>query len=138
MLENRGDAIAMEMIARNPCSSVRPPADTRSEVIVLEPAEIRDLANAINPWFCSWVWFASYTGLGWSEMLGVRRRDLDLLRRTVSVRRQIIEVNGRFLGFSEPKTAAGKRTVDLPAFLCAMLEEQLAERAGPGPTGSSS
>jgi integrase len=68
-------------------------------------------------------------------MLGVRRRDLDLLRRTVSVHQQIIEVNGRFLGFGEPKTAAGKRTVDLPGFLCTMLEEQLAERAQPGVDG---
>jgi integrase len=68
-------------------------------------------------------------------MLGVRRRDLDPLRRTVSVRQQIVEVNGRFLGFGEPKTAAGRRTVDLPAFPCTMLEEQLAERAQPGLDG---
>ncbi len=123
------DAIAMEMIPRNPCNSVRPPADSRSDVIILDPAEVRDLADAINPWFRSWIWFAAYSGLRWSEMLGVRRRDLDVLRRTVSVRQQIIEVNGRFLGFGEPKTAAGKRTVDLPAFLCSVIEEQLAERA---------
>jgi len=101
----------------------------------LEPAEIRELAAAIHPWFRTWVWFASYSGLRWSEMLGTRRRDLDLLRRTVSVRQQIVEVNGRFLGFGEPKSAAGKRTVDLPSFLCAMLEEQLAERAQPGVDG---
>ncbi len=129
------DAIAMEMIPRNPCNSVRPPADSRSDVVILDPAEVRDLADAINPWFRSWIWFAAYSGLRWSEMLGVRRRDLDVLRRTVSVRQQIIEVNGRFLGFGEPKTAAGKRTVDLPAFLCSVIEEQLAERAQPGPDG---
>ena len=34
--------------------------------------------------------------------------------RRPSVRQQIIEVNGRFLGFGEPKTAAGKRTVEPP------------------------
>ena len=60
----------------------------------MEPAEIRDLTNAIKPWFCTWVWFAAHGGLRWSEMLGVCRRDLDLLRRTVSVRQQIVEVNG--------------------------------------------
>jgi integrase len=129
------DAAATEMIPRNPCNSVRPPADSRSDVVILGPAEVRDLADAVNPWSRSWIWFAAHSGLRWSEMLGARRRDLDLLRRTVSVRQQIIEVNGRFLGFGEPKTAAGKRTVDLPAFLCAMIEEQLAERAQPGPDG---
>lgn len=113
-----GDAVAMEMVSRNPSRGVRPPADTRSEITVLEPVEIRDLADAIHPWFRTWIWFAAYSGLRWSEMLGVRRRDVDLLGRTVTVHQQIIEVNGRFLGFGDPKTAAGKRTVDLPAFLC--------------------
>jgi integrase len=75
------------------------------------------------------------TGLRWSEMLGLQHSDIDLLRRTVTVRRQIIEVNGRFEGFGEPKTSAGRRTVDLPSFLCGMLETQLEERAQPGPSG---
>jgi integrase len=129
------DAVALEMIPRNPCRSVPLPADPAAEVTVLEPGEIRNLADAIHPWFRTWVWFAAYSGLRWSEMLGVRRRDLDLLRRTVTVHQQIVEVNGRFLGFGEPKTAAGRRTVDLPAFLCTMLEAQLAERSQPGPDG---
>lgn len=68
-------------------------------------------------------------------MMGLRRRDVDLLRRMITVRRRIIEVGGKFEGFGEPKRAAGKRTVDLPAFLCEMLETQLAERAQPGPDG---
>lgn len=36
----------MEMIARNRCNSVGPPADSRSDVVVLNPAEVRDLADA--------------------------------------------------------------------------------------------
>lgn len=68
-------------------------------------------------------------------MIGLQRRDVDLLRRTVTVRRQIVEVGSRFEGFGEPKTAAGRRTIDLPPFLCDMLAVQLAERAQPGPKG---
>jgi integrase len=49
--------------------------------------------------------------------------------------RKIIEVGSKFEGFGEPKTAAGRRSIDLPAFLCKMLEDQLAERSQPGVEG---
>jgi integrase len=104
------DAVAMEMLARTPCRGVSPPADAKSEITVLTAGEVADLARAIHPWFSVWVWTAAYTGIRWSEMLGLRQMDLDLLRRTMVIRRQIVEVNGRFEGFGEPKTAAGRRS----------------------------
>lgn len=130
-----GDAVAMEMLAKSPCRGVTPPPDTKLEITVLSAAEVAELAEAMPAWCRSWVWVAAYTGLRWSEMIGLRRSDVDLLRRTISVRRQIVEVGSRFEGFGEPKTAAGRRTIDLPPFLCDMLEVQLAERAQPGPDG---
>jgi integrase len=129
------DAVAMDMLARTPCRGVTPPADTRGEIKVLTAGEIAQLAEAMPAWCRSWVWTAAYTGLRWSEMMGLRREDVDLLRRTITVRRQIIEVNGRFEGFGDPKTAAGRRTIDLPAFLCEILAQQLAERSQAGPGG---
>jgi integrase len=130
-----GDAVAMEMIARSPCRGVRPPADTKLDITVLSAEEIAELAAAMPAWCRSWVWVAAYTGLRWSEMIGLQRRDVDPLRRTITVRRQIVEVSSRFEGFGEPKTAAGRRTIDVPRFLCEILEEQLAERSQPGPQG---
>ena len=53
----------------------------------------------------------------------------------MTVRRQVVEVGSTFEGFGEPKTAAGRRTIDLPPFLCEILEDQLAERAQPGKDG---
>jgi len=130
-----GDAVAMDMIARTPCRGVTPPADTRLDITVLSAAEVGQLAAAMPAWCQSWVWVAAYTGLRWSEMIGLQRRDIDLLRKTLTVHRQIIEVGSKFEGFGEPKTAAGRRSIDLPAFLCKMLETQLAERAQPGVEG---
>ena len=130
-----GDAVAMDMLSRTPCRGVKPPAENRRDITVLSAEELGELAAAMPEWCRTWVWFAAFTGLRWSEMIGLARRDVDLLRRTVTVRRQIVEVRSRFEGFGEPKTAAGRRTVDLPRFLCDMLEEQLAERAQPGPDG---
>ena len=34
------------------------PADSGSDVVILDPAEVRDLADAINPWFSPWIRFA--------------------------------------------------------------------------------
>jgi integrase len=114
---------------------VRAPQAPRTEARFLTASEVRDLAEAINPWFRVWVYFAAYTGVRWSEMLGLRRKDFDLLRRTVTIERQLLEVQSRFIGFGPPKSAAGRRTITLPGFLATMLEEQLAEQAPPGPDG---
>ena len=130
-----GDAVAMEMIAGSPCRGVTPPTEEKLEIRVLSAVEVAELAAAMPKWCRTWVYVAAYTGLRWSEMIGLRRRDIDLLCKTVTVRRQIIEVGSRFEGFGEPKTSAGRRTIDLPAFLCEMLETQLEERAQPGPDG---
>jgi integrase len=130
-----GDAVAMDMLARTPCRGVKPPADTPLDITVLSAEDIAQLAAAMPEWCRTWVWFAAYTGLRWSEMIGLARRDIDPVHRRVTVRRQIVEVGSRFEGFGEPKTAAGRRTVDLPRFLCEMLNEQLAERGQPGPEG---
>lgn len=72
------------------------------------------------PWFRTWVYFAADTGLRWSEMLGLRRKDVDLLRGRVRVEQQIIEVRSKFLGFGPVKTDAGRRTVTMPKFLVEM------------------
>jgi integrase len=128
-------AVENELLARSPAKGVRAPEAARKETRFLTATEVRDLAEAINPWFRVWVYFAAYTGIRWSEMLGLRRKDIDLLRRTVTVERQLLEVQSRFLGFGPPKSAAGRRTIALPDFLVSLLEEQLAERARPGPDG---
>jgi len=130
-----GDAVAMETIAGSPCRGVTPPAEERLDIRVLSAAEVAELAAAMPKWCATWVWVAAFTGLRWSEMIGLRRCDIDLLRRASTVRRQIIEVGSRFEGFGELKKNAAKRTIDLPAFLCEMLETQLEDRAQPGLEG---
>jgi integrase len=67
-------------------------------------------------------------------MIALRRRDIDLLHRRINVTRQIVEVGSRFEGFDKPKTDAGTRSINLPLFLCQIIEDQL-ERAQPGPDG---
>jgi integrase len=87
------------------------------------------------PWCRSWVLVAAWSGLRWSEMVGLRRRDVDMLRRRFIVSQQVVEVGSEFRGFDSPKTLAGRRQVPIWPPLYTILEEQLTERAQPGRDG---
>mgnify|MGYP000669207271 CR=1 FL=1 len=127
-------AVETDHIVKNPCKGVRAPEIPHQEMQFLTAAEVRDLAEAMPEWCRCWVYSAAETGLRWGEMLGVRRRDLDLLRRKVHVVQQITEVQSVLQPPSAPKSKAGRRTVDLTPFVCSLLEDQLG-RSQPGKDG---
>jgi integrase len=67
---------------------------------------------------------AAFGGLRWGELVGLRRKRLDLERGTVTVAEQLLEVNGAF-SVGPPKSAAGRRTVTLPAVVVEALADHL-------------
>jgi integrase len=71
--------------------------------------------------------------LRWSEPIGVRRQDIDLEGRTVSVNQKITEVAGEF-HIGHPKIESSARTVDLPTAIVKPLAEYLIAHP-PGPNG---
>jgi integrase len=71
--------------------------------------------------------------LRWSELIGLRRQDLDLDAREVTIAQKITEVNGTF-HVGRPKTAESARTIDLPALVVKPLAEYLL-RYPPSPEG---
>jgi integrase len=84
------------------------------------------LADAIDPRYRVLVMLAVFAGLRWGELAALRRRDIDLDVQTVRVVRQLTEVRGSGLAFGPPKSAAGKRTVVLPAVIIPDLGWHLA------------
>jgi integrase len=74
------------------------------------------------------VYLAGLLGLRWSEVAGLRVGRVDLLRRTVTVSETMAEVEG-MLTPAGVKSEAGRRTLELPPFLVALLAEHFA-RAG--------
>jgi integrase len=60
------------------------------------------------------------TGMRCGELLGLQWADIDLKAGSLSVRRTLLELNGN-LSFGEPKSAAGKRSIRLPAMVTAAL-----------------
>ena len=85
---------------------------------VLTPAELRKvLAAATDPHRVP-IALAVYTGMRMGEVLGLQWGDIDWNRGTAEIRRTL--TRGR--GFSQPKTATSRRTIELPAALVSELK----------------
>jgi integrase len=69
----------------------------------------------------------AYTGLRWSELVGLRVGDIDLGTRRLHVRRAAPEVEGRII-IGPPKTRAAKRTVPLPQVVVNALSPRITGR----------
>lgn len=64
----------------------------------------------------------AYTGLRWGEAIGLRVKDLDMLRRRINVTVNAVEVGG-VIEVGTPKTHK-RRSVAFPAFLADLLARQ--------------
>jgi integrase len=107
-------AVRLGLINRDPTDAVTCPRRGRHEMSVLTADQAYRLfeSTASDPLHALWVTLAS-TGLRIGEALGLKWDDIDLEERTLSVRRAIQRQPGKGLVFVEPKTLAGRRTVNL-------------------------
>ncbi|MGW0993641.1 tyrosine-type recombinase/integrase [Streptomyces sp. NPDC002523] len=130
-----GTAVADQMIRRNPCtikgaSTVHTPERPTATV-----QEVYDVADAIQPRYRALVLMAGFLGLRWGELIGLHRRDVDLDQRSVRVRRAVAELNNGQREIKAPKSAAGKRTVSIPAAIVPDIREHLKRYAEPSADG---
>jgi integrase len=77
---------------------------------------------------------AATTGLRWGELVGLRRRHIDLVEGFLNVAASVVEVGGS-VELGRTKSAAGVRTVGLPAVIVPELREHLQRWAEAGPDG---
>ncbi len=126
------EAVRDGVIVSNPVRYVHPPREERRELRLPTPEEVERLVKATEEAWRPLVLLLAYGGLRIGEALGLQRRDLDLLARRVHIRRQAVEVAGR-VELAEVKTAAARRVVALPTFVCEALARHLETRpAEPG------
>ncbi|GAA2129242.1 site-specific integrase [Actinomadura napierensis] len=76
---------------------------------------------------------ATFASLRWGEVVALRRMDLDLNARTVSVRQAQVELDTGELIIGPPKSRAGLRAVALPRAVIPYLRQHLGNFAGPEP-----
>lgn len=119
-------AVNADLIARSPCRNIRLPQHNPPDRLVLTPADVGTLAEAIDPRYRAMVWVATLLGLRWGEVAGLRVGRLDLLARSLSVAEIVTRDRyGRPIT-GPPKSAAGVRTLAMPESLVDLLAEHMA------------
>ncbi|MEQ8717700.1 MAG: tyrosine-type recombinase/integrase [Acidimicrobiales bacterium] len=116
-------------LGQNPAKRVKLPPETSRDMRVLTPEQISSLADAIGDHYRPLVLTAAYGGLRWGELSGLAIESIDLLRKKVTVERQLQETSSGKLFFGPPKTKAGTRTVTLPSTLVDVLGLHFASNA---------
>jgi integrase len=112
------------ILTRNVAARIKPREVERQKIEILEPAELTAVLDHLGDRWRAMVLLDAMGSLRWSELIGLRRQDLDLESRTVTITQKITEVNGTF-HIGRPKTRESARTVDLPAVVVKPLAEYL-------------
>lgn len=110
-------AVDDELIRRNPCRIKGADRYDVPERPVLTVAEVFAVADAMAPRYRLLVLLAAFTTLRFGELAALRRKDIDLEARTVTVRCAQAELQDGRLFDKAPKSAAGVRSVSFPAEL---------------------
>lgn len=118
-------AVDKQKILANPCARVQPPRVPKREMAFLSWPEVAALANAHNDRLRTFIYFAVDTGMRWSEVVGLRRGDVDLAARKVRVTSQLVRLeSGEWLR-KEPKTPASIRSITVSQFTAKLLSSHL-------------
>ena len=126
-------AVADELIGRNPCVVRGAGQEHSPERPMVSIAEVGALAAAMPADLRVAVTLAAWCQLRRAELLGLERRDIDLLHGTVRVERTANYVPGG-LDLGPPKTAAGVRTVSVPPHVLGAIEDHLSDFVAAEPT----
>lgn len=137
---------AEKVIDRNPVRGIKPPSGEGKEAIPLSKRDMEVLVTHLEkdlygheggePCFkdecfaAAW-WTCLHTGVRRGELAGFALRDLDLAKRTLSVRQTIVQVKrgDKRLIYKDPKSKAGKRNISLDAKTVDVLIRHLALQA---------
>lgn len=121
-------ALRRGAVASNVAAIATVPTAPRREYSTLTPEEAgRLLKAAMSDRLYALYSLALNTGMRQAEILGLRWSDIDLAGAVLHVRQQVYRLKGEWV-FTEPKTAAGRRTISLSgACVEALRERRLAQ-----------
>lgn len=121
-------AVRWQLIIRNPVHAVTPPKPQYVEIGALDEARIGELLSQLgdNPLYRP-VFLALATGVRRGELLALKWSNLSWNQKTISVR-EMLEQTRSGLRFKAPKTAKGRRAIDLPEVAIEVLRQQRAEQ----------
>jgi integrase len=115
-------AVTEGIIASNPASKLGLPRGPKAEQRFLSIDEVRRLCQAVEPRFASMIAVGVACALRIGELCELRVCDLDLLRKTVTVRRTVLADTGQ-VGPVKSRSGEG-RVVPLPSALADQLRQE--------------
>jgi integrase len=127
-------AVEAGYLSRNPCTVKGAGIERPAEMRHVSIPHLLALADAVPGRYRALILVAGFGGLRWAELVGLRRRHVDLASGRVHVVEQAAEVAGKII-VGPPKTEAGRRVVSLPTVAAKALAEHLDDYAQPGPDG---
>jgi integrase len=119
-------AVDADLIGRSPARKVALPRIVRPERMTLDPPQLRRLVDEVPDHYRALVLTAGILGLAWEEVVALRVRDIDFMRRTVTVAQTVEELAGHLRIVPEGKRQARLRTMTAPAFLVEAIAKHLA------------
>ena len=140
-------AVHWQMLPRNAADAVRPPKVERQEMQFWTPGEVANfLAHTETHRLHAVFYLALMTGMRRGELLGLRWQDVDLENSSLTVRHNLVEVQGegvpgkkrngketvssRRVELTTPKTKASRRTLKLSAgTVSKLIEHQRRQQA---------
>jgi integrase len=128
-------AIIDEKITANPCR-IRG-AGSAKRVVAAEPAtlgELEIIVNHVPEKYRLMVLTASWCALRFGESIELRRKDIDVTRGVIHVRRAAVRCGGKVI-IGTPKSVAGIRTVAIPPHLLPAVTQHLGKSIAGGREG---
>jgi integrase len=132
-------ALVDRVVTFNPCAHTELPKVVKKKARTLTPDEYVAILDSLPGQHRLMIETAINTGLRWGELIALKPRHLDLIKRTLSVEETVVEVSiknsptgARMLTKPYPKDNEA-RTMALPADLVGQLEDWItaARRLGP-------
>ena len=126
-------AVRDRVLSQDPSLSVSLPRTRRRDaaMVIPTPAQVGDLLQQAGT-FRAFVGLCAFAGLRLGEAAALKVADVDFLRRTIRVERQVQRANGGLVEIRPPKYGS-ERTIFAPEGLIEMLAAHVAENlAGTG------
>lgn len=125
------DAVRWGLIARNVAASVpeKPKGEHRTRDVWTPEQAKRFLEVASQHRLYAMFVLALTSGLRRGELCGLRRQDLRLDEGEIEIHQTVLEVNGKLIIQSTPKTDASETTISISPAVAAILRAHLARQA---------
>ncbi|WP_342469310.1 tyrosine-type recombinase/integrase [Promicromonospora iranensis] len=119
-------AVRDRKIPVSPTVTVTAPKPGKKKVVPLSTEVVFSLRDVVPDRYRALVVTTAGTGLRQGEVFGLTLDRVDLMRRTMTVDRQLVSVNGARPAFGELKTEASEREIPLPQTVVDAIAAHLA------------